>query len=213
LLCLVAGLPIANYISITRYLVTLCQVWCLYHSYVGKVINVKILWLHNGPFGLLLGHVFCFFKGARPFFNGLMCCLRLSKMLGFDHFYINLLFPRRWSLYSFWCGDTCRDWYLSLPSSTTKYHCDVIIGLPITCLAFVAEDAFLALCFSLHYYYCDCFGFFFVCSHLLINACTFCTWISHPCLYTYKALLIPKDNVIRVYIQHQRTCDMLLLLL
>ncbi len=41
------------------------------HNYVRKTIRLRILWHHNGPFGLLLGHFSYFFKGVRPSFNGL----------------------------------------------------------------------------------------------------------------------------------------------
>ncbi len=43
LLCPIAKLLTMYYIFITMCLVALYQVWCLYHSYVRKVIKVKIL--------------------------------------------------------------------------------------------------------------------------------------------------------------------------
>jgi hypothetical protein len=86
-------------ISITMYLVALYQIWCLYHIYVRKTIRFKILWHHSEPFGSSLGHYFCFFKGARPSFNGLTCCPHLFRMLSFDHSCINIPFPTGWSLY------------------------------------------------------------------------------------------------------------------
>jgi len=81
------------------YLVALYRIWCSYHIYVRKAIRFKILWHHSEPFGSSLGHSSYFFKGVRPSFNGLTCCPHLYRMLGFDHFCINILFPTRWSLY------------------------------------------------------------------------------------------------------------------
>jgi len=125
LLCPTARLFTMYYISITMYLAMLYWVWCSYHSYVGKANRVKILWHHNEPFGLSLGHSFYFFKGVRPSLNGPICYLRLFRILGFDQSYTDLLFPIRWSPYSSWCDGTCRDRYLSLPNSIMGYLCDV----------------------------------------------------------------------------------------
>jgi hypothetical protein len=93
-----AKLLIACCISITRYFVALYRVSCSYHSYVGKVIKVRILWHHNGPFGLLSSHSSCFFMGVRPSLTGSMCCSHLLKMLSFDHSCTSLLFPMGQSL-------------------------------------------------------------------------------------------------------------------
>ncbi len=123
-------------ISITRYLATLHQVWCLYHSYVGKAIRFRILWHHNESFGWLFGHYFYFFKGVRPSLSGPTWCLYLPRMLGFDRCCINLSFLARWSPYSYWCDGTCIYWYLPLLSSTMGYPCDITWGHPITCIAF-----------------------------------------------------------------------------
>jgi len=125
-------------ISITKYLVALYQVWCSYHNHVGEVSKVRILWHHNGPFGLLLGHFYCFFKGVRPSLNGPTCCppppplLICWALIVLAHF----LFPIRWSQYSCWCNGTCKDRYLSFPNSIMGYPYDVPWGYLITCLAF-----------------------------------------------------------------------------
>jgi hypothetical protein len=124
LLCPLAKLLVTYCISITRYFATLYQIWCLYHRYVIKVINIRILWHHIGPFGSLLGHSSCFFKGARLSLSGLMCCPRLFRMLSFDHSCISLLFLVEWSPYSSWCGGTCKS--IFIPS---KSH----YGIPVRC--------------------------------------------------------------------------------
>jgi hypothetical protein len=85
---------------------------------------------------LLLSHFSYFFRWARPFLSGWTCCPRIFRMLGFDHFYISLSFPTRWSLYSSWCSGTCRDWYLSLLSCTMGYSSIIIWNCLITCLVF-----------------------------------------------------------------------------
>ncbi len=112
----------------------------MYHSYVRKAIRVKIfqnlLTIDSGPFGLLLGHSYCFCRGARPSLNGPTCCPCLFRMLGFDRSCINLLFLIGWSPYSSWCSGTCKDWYLSLVGHTTRYPCDVTRSCLITCPAF-----------------------------------------------------------------------------
>ncbi len=79
-------------IFIVRYLITLYQISCSYHSYVTKAIRVRILGHHNGPFGLLLGHSSCFFKGVRPSLSGPTCYPYLILMLGFDRSCISLSF-------------------------------------------------------------------------------------------------------------------------
>jgi hypothetical protein len=136
LLCLTVKLLIMYCISITRYFAMLYWVWCSYHSYIKKAIRVKILWHHNGPFGLLSSHFFCFFKGVRPSLSGPTCYPHLFRMLGFDRSCTNLSFPTWWSFYSFWCSGICKDRYFSLPSHTTGYSCNVTWGCLITCLAF-----------------------------------------------------------------------------
>jgi hypothetical protein len=118
------------------YLAVLYWVWCLYHSYVGKVIRVKILWHHNGPFGSSSCRSSCLFKGARPSLSGLMCCPCLLRMLGFDHSYTIFSFLPRWLFYFLWCNGTCKKWYLSLPSCTIGYLCNVTWGHPITHFSF-----------------------------------------------------------------------------
>jgi len=115
--------------------VMLYQLWCLYHSYVGEAIRVKILWHYNGSFGSLSNHSSCVFREARPSFNGPTCYYHFRRILGFDCFYINLSFPTG-SHYSSWYSRTCKNWYLSLLGSTTKYSCDVIWGCMITCFVF-----------------------------------------------------------------------------
>jgi hypothetical protein len=129
-------LHITYYISITKYLAALYQVWCLYHSFVRKAIRVKILWHHSGPFGSSSSHSSYFFRGVRPSFSGLTCCPHLFRMLGFDRSCISLLFPVGWSPFSSWCNGTCKDQYLSLLGCTIGYPCIVTWGHPITCLAF-----------------------------------------------------------------------------
>jgi hypothetical protein len=136
LLCPSAKLLTTYYISITRYLATLYRIWCSYHSYVIKVINVRILWHHIGPFGSLSCHSSYFFKAARPSLSGLTCCPCLFRMLSFDHSCISFLFLVKWSPYSSWCDGTCKDQYLSLPGHTMGYSCVVTWSHPITCLAF-----------------------------------------------------------------------------
>ncbi len=131
-----AKLLTTYYISITRYLVVLCQEWCLYHSYVRKNIKVRILQHHNGPLGSSSGQCYCFFRGFRHSLSGLTCCPCRFRMLGFDRSQISLLFLVGWSPYSSWCTGTCKDWYLSFPSRSTGYLCIVTWGRPITCLAF-----------------------------------------------------------------------------
>jgi hypothetical protein len=54
----------------------------------------------------------------------------------------------------------------------------------------VSEDALLALHLSLHYYKCDCIGFVFMCSHLLIHALYFLWMDFHPYLYIYTGLYL-----------------------
>jgi hypothetical protein len=97
--CPTTKLLTSYYISITKYNVMLYQVWCLYHSYVRKIIRVKILWHHSGPFSLLSGHSSYFFRGARPFFSCLTCYPCLFRMLGFDHSCTSISFPTWWSSY------------------------------------------------------------------------------------------------------------------
>jgi hypothetical protein len=116
----------ANCISITMSLVALYQVWCSYHSYVGKGIKIRIIWHHSGPFDSSLSHFSCSFRGPKPSFNGSTCYPFLLRMLGFDHFCIGLLFLVGWSLYSSWCDGTCRDQYLFLPSRTTIHTCVIL---------------------------------------------------------------------------------------
>jgi hypothetical protein len=123
-------------ISITRYLVVLYWIWCSYHNYVKKAIRVRILWHHGGPFGLLLGHSSYFFLGVKPSFSGSTSYPRLFKMLGFDRIYTSFSFLIGWSPYSFWCGGTCKDWYLSLLGCITRYPCVITWSCLITCLAF-----------------------------------------------------------------------------
>ncbi len=103
------------YISITMYLATIYQIWCSYHSYVRKVIRVKILWHHNGPFGSSSSHYSCLVKGAQPILNCPTCYPCLFRMLGFDYSCTSLFFPTRWSPYYSWCSETCKDWYF-IPS-------------------------------------------------------------------------------------------------
>jgi hypothetical protein len=136
LLCPTTKLLTLYFISITKYIATLYQVWCSYHSYVKKVIRVRILWHQNGPFNLSSGHSSCFFKGARPSFNGLTCYPCLFRMLSIDHSYISHSFPTWWSAYSSWCSGTCRDRYLSFIDHITGYVCVVTWGCPITCFIF-----------------------------------------------------------------------------
>jgi len=114
----------------------LYRVWCSYHNYVKKTIKVKILWHHNAPFSSSSSHSSYFFRGTRPSFNTLTCCLRLFRMLGFDWYCTNVAFPIGWSPYSYWCNGTCRDWYLSLLGCTIGYLCDVTWGHLITFLTF-----------------------------------------------------------------------------
>jgi len=92
LLCPMTKLFISYYISITRYLATLYQVWCLDHNYVGETIKVKILWHYSEPFASSSDHFSYFFKGVRPSFSSLTCYPHLFRMLGFDCSCINLLF-------------------------------------------------------------------------------------------------------------------------
>jgi hypothetical protein len=101
-----------------------------------KTIRVRILWHHSGPFGLLSSRSSCFFKGVRPFLSGPTCYPHLFRVLGFDCSCTNLSFPTRWSSYSSWCDGTCKDQYLSLPSHTMGYLCNVTWGHLITCLTF-----------------------------------------------------------------------------
>jgi hypothetical protein len=124
------------YISIIRYLAVLYWVWCSYHSYVKKTFSIRILWHHNGPFGLSSRHYFYFFRGTRPSFSGPMCYPCLFKMLGFDRSCASLSFPIGWSNYSSWCDGTCKDQYVSLPGRNMTYLCEVTWGCPISCLAF-----------------------------------------------------------------------------
>ncbi len=123
-------------ISITKYIAMLYQVWCSYHNYVRKVIKVKILWHHNGPFSSSSGHSSYFFKGASLSFSCPTCYPRLFRMLGFNHSCTSFSFPTRWSFYFFWCNGTCRDRYLSLLGRTIGYPCIITWGCSITCLAF-----------------------------------------------------------------------------
>jgi len=135
------------YIFIIKYLVVLYWAWCSYHSYVRKAFRVMILWHHSGPFGSSSSHFSCFFKGVRPSFGGLMCCPSLFRTLGFDCSCNSLSFPIGWSPYSFWCGGTCRNRYLSLPSRITRYPCDVTWGHLTSCFAFRKSSS--AILFSI----------------------------------------------------------------
>jgi hypothetical protein len=84
----------------------------------------KLLWLrffgNTVIFGLLSNHSSYFFMGVKPSFNGSMHYPPFFRMLGFDCFCINFSFPTRWSPYFFWCGGTCKNYYLSLLSCTTN---------------------------------------------------------------------------------------------
>jgi hypothetical protein len=55
---------IAYRIFIFSYLVTLCQIWFVYHGYVGEVIGREIFQHYGGSFDSLSSHFTCFFKGA-----------------------------------------------------------------------------------------------------------------------------------------------------
>jgi hypothetical protein len=98
--------------------------------------------LSSKSFGTIVDHFACCqiillaSSMVRPSFSGLTCYSRLLRMLGFDCSYINFSFLVGGLPYSFWCGGTCKDQYLSLLGNTTKYLCDVTWGHPITCLAF-----------------------------------------------------------------------------
>lgn len=110
-----------------------------------KLLGLRSFWYHSEPFGSLSSHYSCFFTGSRSSFNDLTCCPCLFKMLGFDCSCINLPFLAIWSPYSSWYSGTCKNWYLSLPSSTMGYPCDVTWGYSITCLAFwKSNDAILS---------------------------------------------------------------------
>jgi hypothetical protein len=87
------------------------QIWCSYHNYVIKTIEVNFLWHHGGPFGLLLGHFSCFFRRVRPSLNGPMRCPYLFRLLSYDHPCISFSLIAKWSPYSFQCDGTCRDRY------------------------------------------------------------------------------------------------------
>jgi len=110
------------------------------------VLKVKIFWHHNGPFGSLSNHYSSFFKWARSSLTGLMCCPHFFRVFGFDRSCISFSFLARWSFYFSWCGGTCKDRYLSLPSSTTRYMCNVTWSCLITCFAF--EKSSGAILFS-----------------------------------------------------------------
>jgi hypothetical protein len=124
------------YISIIKYLATLYQVWCLYHSYVGKAMKVKILWHHSEPFGSSLSHFSYFFQGTRPSISGPTCYPYLLKILGFDHFCTSISFLAKWSPYFSSCDGTCKNRYLSFPCCTMGYSCNVTWCRPMTHLAF-----------------------------------------------------------------------------
>jgi hypothetical protein len=98
--------------------------------------------LNSKSFGTIVGHFACCqiiivaSSRGRPSFSGPTCYSHLLRMLGFDCSYTIFSFLVGGSPYFFWCGGTCRDQYLSLPSNTTKYPCDVTWGHSITCFAF-----------------------------------------------------------------------------
>lgn len=77
--------------------------------------------------------------------------IRYFRMLGFDCFFTNFLFPARWSPYSSQCGGTSRDWYLSFPGHTMRYSCDVTWGHLMTCFAFrnLSSVSYFQMQFSL----------------------------------------------------------------
>jgi hypothetical protein len=76
------------------------------------------------------------FLGVRPSFNGSTYYPHLLRMLSFDRSYISFSFLARGAPYFSWCGGTCKDRYLSFPSDTMKFPCNVTWGCLITCLAF-----------------------------------------------------------------------------
>jgi hypothetical protein len=100
-----------------------------------KLLGSRSLSTIMGHF-VIVRSLFLLFQGARPSLNGPTCCPRLFRMLGFDHSYISLLFLIGWSLYSFSCGGTNKDRYLSFLNHIMGYPCNVTWGHPITCLAF-----------------------------------------------------------------------------
>jgi len=83
------------HISIFGYITTLCWIWFMYRSYIGKVIGCGIFQYYNGSFGSLLGHFTCFFKGA----SGLPLLVLLFNMLNFDCFCIFHSSPIEWSFF------------------------------------------------------------------------------------------------------------------
>jgi hypothetical protein len=116
------------YTSVSRYLVTLCWIQFAYHSYVRKIIGLKIFRHHDGSFGSLSSQFACFLKGVWPFFNGLTNCLWFLRCRVLITLTLFICFQQDDHLIFFRCSGTCQNWYFSFLVGIMGYPNFITLG-------------------------------------------------------------------------------------